>query len=91
VSERVATAEAENLMLRQSNSSLNALRAAEERKLKEYEALLLNAEAVNESLFNNYNTLVEDYNQAVRFRQLLVSSELVVSPVYCSFSEIENG
>ncbi|KAA0196639.1 hypothetical protein HAZT_HAZT004295 [Hyalella azteca] len=70
VSERVATAEAENLMLRQSNSSLNALRAAEERKLKEYEALLLNAEAVNESLFNNYNTLVEDYNQAVEERAL---------------------
>ncbi|KAF2360049.1 Kinesin-like protein Kif23 Arf6-interacting domain [Trinorchestia longiramus] len=70
VTEQVATVEAENIVLRQSNSSLNALRAAEERKLREYEGLLLNAEAVNESLYNNYNNLVEDYNQAVEERAL---------------------
>lgn len=58
--------EAENVVLKQTNSSLNALHAAEERKLKEYESLLLNAEAVNESLYTNYNGLIEDYNQAVR-------------------------
>lgn len=57
--------ETENLVLRQQKSSLQALYDDRERKIRDYEANLLNAEAVNESLLHNYNNLVEDYNQAV--------------------------
>lgn len=64
-SERVGSMETENLVLRQQKSSLQALYDDRERKIRDYEANLLNAEAVNESLLHNYNNLVEDYNQAV--------------------------
>ena len=67
VVERVSAMETENLVLRQEKSSLQALYEDREGKIRDYEARLLNAEDVNESLYKDYTDLVEKYNVAVSF------------------------
>ena len=65
VTDSVGQLETEKLILEQQKASLQALYEDRERSLRECESKLLKAESVNESLFTNYNNLVEDFNQAV--------------------------
>uniref|UniRef100_A0A6A7G2M4 Kinesin-like protein n=1 Tax=Hirondellea gigas TaxID=1518452 RepID=A0A6A7G2M4_9CRUS len=69
-SEQVGTMETENLVLRQQNTSLQALYEDREHRIREIEGRLMNAESVNDSLYSKYNNLVEDHNQAVEERNL---------------------
>lgn len=68
VRERLVECEKENIVLRQERDSLRSVYEDAMKKVKNYEALLLRAEAANDSLqckFADYNTLMDEYRQAV--------------------------